>query len=124
MTLISIKRLATTSTKAELKSEEDIRAKLQAFDLCCFRIKSHFEADWTQNYLVFQLVYENFKIVANTNKVTAWVSKGLPDESIRPPATLDSSHNPGTVLILKYNKYLMKDKFTTPKVVLNFFYLL
>ena len=38
--------------------------KLQTFDSVYFRVKSHFEEDGTQNYLVFQLVYRYFKRVA------------------------------------------------------------
>ena len=37
---------------------------LQTFDSIYFRVKSHFEEDGTQNYLVFQPVYRYFKRVA------------------------------------------------------------
>ena len=37
---------------------------LQTFDSIYFRVKSHFEEDGTQNYLVFQPVYRYFKSVA------------------------------------------------------------
>ena len=30
-------------------------------------------------------------MIANTNYISSWKSKGLPDESINPPATTDDS---------------------------------
>ena len=51
--LIYIKKLETLATKAKLKAEQDKIIKLKAFDSSCFRGKSHFEGDDTQNYLVF-----------------------------------------------------------------------
>ena len=47
------KKIATLATKAELESEQDKITKLQSFDSCCFRAKSYFKNDGTQNYLVF-----------------------------------------------------------------------
>ena len=38
--------------------------KLQTFDSVYFRVKSHFEEDGTQHYLVFQPVYRYFKRVS------------------------------------------------------------
>ena len=38
--------------------------KLKTFDSSYFIGKSHFEEDGTQNYLVFQLMYRYFKIIA------------------------------------------------------------
>ena len=49
----------------------------------------------TQNCLVFQPVSRYFKTVANTSKVTAWESKGLSNEGIKPPSTFDNSLKPG-----------------------------
>ena len=43
---------------------------------------------------MFQSFYKHFKTVANANKVTAWKSKELSDESIKLPATSDNSLNP------------------------------
>ena len=65
--------------------------KLKTFDLSCFIGKSHFEEDGTQNYLVFQLINRYFKIIANKKYISSWQSKGLSDESIKPPATYDNS---------------------------------
>ena len=59
--------------------------KLQKFDAVYFRGKSHFEADGTQNYLVFQPMYRYFKRnsgVGSGNYIYFWKSKGLSDEKI------------------------------------------
>ena len=52
---------------------------------------SQFEEDGTQNYLVFQPINRYFKVIANTNYVLSWKSKGLSAESIKPPTTSDNS---------------------------------
>ena len=57
-------------------------------------IISHFEKDGTQNYLVFQPLNKYFKIVASTNYVSSWKSKGLSDENIIAPTTRDFKLNP------------------------------
>ena len=44
-----------------------------------------------QNYSVFQPMYRYFKKLVNTNYVSSWKSKGLPDEKITPPKTGDNS---------------------------------
>ena len=53
--------------------------------------KSHFEEDGTQNYLVLQPIQRYFKLVANIQYISSWKSKGLSDESIKPPSTSDNS---------------------------------
>ena len=78
-----------------LKPEQDKITKLQAFDSSYFCGKSHSEDDGTHNYLVFQPVNKHFKTVANSNKGTASKSKGLSEESIKPPVTSYNSLNPG-----------------------------
>ena len=70
--------------------------------------KSHFEEDGTQNYLVFQSINKYFKVIANTNYVSSWKSKGLSAESIKPPTTSDNSLTPalsyyGTKTRVKFN---------------------
>ena len=52
---------------------------------------SQFEEDGTQNYLVFQPINRYLKVIANTNYVLSWKSKGLSAESIKPPTTSDNS---------------------------------
>ena len=44
--------------------------------------KNYFEKGCTQNYLVFQLLNKYFKVIANTNYVSSWKSKGLSGENI------------------------------------------
>ena len=68
--------------------------KLKIFDSSYFIGKSHFEEDGVQNYLVFQPIIRYFKIIANTKYISSWQSKGLSDETIKPPATSDNSLNP------------------------------
>ena len=65
--------------------------KLKNFDSSYFIGKSHFEEDGTQNYLVFQPINRYFKVIANTDYVSSWKSKGLSAESIKPPNTSDNS---------------------------------
>ena len=62
--------------------------KVKTFDSISFWSKSLFEEDGTQIYLVFQTVYRYFKTVsANDNSTLSWKTKGLSDESIKPPTT-------------------------------------
>ena len=69
--------------------------KLETFDSIYFRGKSHFEGDDTQNCLVFQTVYRYFKAVSiNDSNILSWKSKGLSDESIKPPSTSSNIFNP------------------------------
>ena len=53
--------------------------------------KSQFEEIGTQNYLVFQPINRYFKVIANTDYVSSWKSKGLSAESIKPPTVSDNS---------------------------------
>ena len=70
--------------------------KLKTFDLDYFIGNSHFEKDGVKNYLVFQPLNKFFKVItsANTKYISSWQSKGLSDETIRPPATSDYKLNP------------------------------
>ena len=75
--------------------------------------KSHFEEDGIQNYLVFQPMYRYFKVIANTRYISSWKSKGLSDESIKPPATSDNSLTSlinylGDKIRLKFNGNCLK----------------
>ena len=67
--------------------------KLQTFDSIYFRIKSHFEVDGTQNYLVFQPKCRYFKRVSGAvtgNYIYFWKSKGLSDKNTTAtPTTTD-----------------------------------
>ena len=68
--------------------------KLKIFDSSYFIGKSHFKEDGTQNYLVFQPINRYFKVIANTDYVSSWKSKGLSAENIIPLATSDNSLSP------------------------------
>ena len=64
-----------------------------------------------QNYLVFLPLSKYFKlntIVGVIDRVLSWQSKGLSNESIKPPATSDNSLNPR----LSYNDTKIKAQFT------------
>ena len=73
------KKDTTLATKAKLKTEKDKIITLQAFDSSYFCGKSYFEDDGTQNYLVFQPVYQYFKNIGNSGHISACKPKGLSD---------------------------------------------
>ena len=99
--------------------------KLKAFDSSCFIGKSHFEEDATQNYLVFQPINKYFNVIANTDCVSSWKSKGLSAETIKPPTTSDNSLTPalsyyGTKTRVKFTGSCLKQSkisYTHGKVV-------
>ena len=69
--------------------------KLKTFDSSYFIGKSHFEEeDGTQNYLVFQPINRQFKVITNTDYVSSCKSKGLSAKTIKPPSTSDNSLTP------------------------------
>ena len=53
-------------------------------------------------------MYRCFKIVTSTDYISSWKSKGLSDESIKPPTTSDKSLNPA----LNYYGTKIRVKFT------------
>ena len=103
--------------------------KLQAYDLSYFRGKKYFdEGDGKQNYLVFLPMRKYFKINMIVNvidRVLSWQSKGVSNESIKPPTTSDNSLNPtlsyyGTKIRLQFTRSCLKQPnvtFTHKKVV-------
>ena len=107
-----------TSNKTKHVFVENELKKLKAFDLSYFIGKSHFEEDGVQNYLVFQPLKKYFKIVASTNYISSWQSKGLSDETIKPPSTSDNSLNPkvsyyGTKTRLEFRESCLKQDKST-----------
>ena len=44
-----------------------------------------------KNYLVFQSINKNFEKSTDSNHILVWKSKGLSDESIKPPAASNIS---------------------------------
>ena len=88
--------------------------KLKTFDSDYFIGKSHFGEGDIQNYLVFQPMYNfHLKMITNTDYISSWKSKGLSDESIKPPTTSDNSLNPalnhyGTKIRVKFTGSCLK----------------
>ena len=85
-----------------------VENELKTFDSCYFIGKNHFEEDGTQNYLVFQPINRYLEVIANTDYVSSWESKGLSNKTINPPDTSDNSLNPtliyyGTKMRAKFN---------------------
>ena len=84
--LSSLNRKITQNKSKHLLVENELN-KLKTFDSSYFIGKSHFEEDGTQNYLVFQPINRYFKVIANTDYVSSWKSKGLSAETIKSPTT-------------------------------------
>ena len=67
-------------------------------DFCYYRGKQYFdEGSGKKNYLVFLPMGKYFKlnsIVGVIDRVLSWKSKGLSNESIKPPTTTNNSLNP------------------------------
>ena len=91
--LSNLNRKITANKSKHLLVENELN-KLKTFDSGYFIGKSHFEEDGTQNYLVFQPIIRYFKLIANTDYISSWKSKGLSDENITPPTEFDNSTNP------------------------------
>ena len=83
------------ANKKKNESIENEFKNLKTSDSSYFRGKSHFEEDGTQNYLVVQPLNKYFKLIANTDCVSSWKSKGLSAETFKPPSTSDNSLTPG-----------------------------
>ena len=84
--------------------------KIKTFDSSYSIRKSHFEENGTQNYLLFQPMNRYFKVnmINATNYVSLWKSKGLSDESIKPPTISNNSLAPS----LDYYGAKTRAKFT------------
>ena len=80
-----------TKKLLRIKQKIYLLNKLKTFDSSYFISKSHFEEDDTQDYLVFQPINRYFKVIANTDYVSSWKSKGLSAETVKPPTTSDSN---------------------------------
>ena len=98
----------TTANKSQNLLVENELNKLKTFDSSYFIGKIHFEEDGTQNYLVFQPLNNYFIVIANTDFVSSWKSKGLSVETIKPPTTSDNSLTPA----LNYYGTKTRAKFT------------
>ena len=93
-----------------------------------YRGKQYFdEGSSKQNCLVFLPMGKYFKlnsVVGVTDRVLSWQSKGLPNESIKPPTTSNNSLNPRlsyTIIKVQFTGSCLKQpKFTfTHKKVVN-----
>ena len=89
----SLNREITSNKYKNLLGENELK-KLKTFDSSYFIGKSHFKEGGTQNYLVFQPINRYFKVIANTDYVSSWKSKGLSAENTTPLATSDNSLPP------------------------------
>ena len=84
-----------TQNKTKHLLVENKLNKLKTFDSSYYSGKSYFEEDGTSNYLIFQPLNKYFKAGYNNRYyVLSWISKGLPNESIKPPTTSDNSLTP------------------------------
>ena len=113
----------------KITSTENNAKKLEVYDLSYFKGKQYFdEGSGKQNHVVFLPISKYFKlntIVGVINCVLSWQSKGLSNESIKPPTTSNYSLNPRlsyygnkiraqfTGSCLKQPKYI----FTSKKIV-------
>ena len=122
--LSSLDRKITANKSKRLLVKNELK-KLKTFDSACFIGKRHFEEDGTQNYLVFQPINWNFKVISSTDYVLSWKSKGLSAGTIKPPASSDNSLTPalnyyGTERRVKFTGSCLqqpKDSYTYGKVV-------
>ena len=78
--LSSLNRKITANKSKNLLVENELK-KLKTFDSSYFIGKSHFDENGTQNYLVFQPITKYFKVIANSDYLSSWKSKGLSAES-------------------------------------------
>ena len=84
--LSSLNIKITENKKKNLLVENELKS-LKTFDSVYFIVKSHFEEDGAQNYLVFQPIVRYFKILPSTNYVLSWKSKGLSAKTIKSHTT-------------------------------------
>ena len=105
--------ITTRNFDAKIIELENNIKKLQTLDSSYFRGKSHFEEDGAQNYFVFQPIKRYVKVIANSKYISLWKSKGLSDETIKPPSTSGNSFTPlidfyGSKVRVKFNKDCLK----------------
>ena len=73
--------------KVTLNRQLNFVQKLRTFDLSYFNDKRYSGDDESQNYLVFQPLFKSFTTPTDSEKILAWRSEGLSEESIKPPTT-------------------------------------
>ena len=100
--LSSLKRKITQNKTKHLLVENELN-KLKTFDSSYYNGKSYFEEDGKPNYLIFQPLIKYFKVGdGNLHYILSWTSKGLLNESIKPPTTSDKSYS--NIKLLWYQK--------------------
>ena len=93
-----------------IELEKNIK-KLQTFDSSHFKGKNYFDEDGTKNLLVILPIFRYFKanvITIVTNYALSWKSKGLSDETSKPPSTSDNSLTPSINYINNNDKIRVK----------------
>ena len=113
-----------TSNKTKHLLVENELKKLKAFDLGYFKGKRHFDEDGAQHYLVFQPVVRYFTL--NSNWITKWKTKGLPNESLEVVSKTDNTLTPsvnyyGGKVIINYYRIDNCIKFHKRKFVELYF---
>ena len=91
--LSSLNRKTTQNKTKHLLIKNELN-KLKTFDSSYYNGKSYFEEDGKPNYLIFQPLNQYFKVSDNLHYVLSWTSKGLSNESIKPPAKSDNILTP------------------------------
>ena len=110
--LLKLDRKVTQNKSDHLLVKNELN-KLKTFDSSYYHGKNYFDEDGVLNYLVFQPLNKYFKLMTNTRYVSSWKSKGLSDESIKPPTTTGNSLNPelnyyGTKTRVKFARSCLK----------------
>ena len=111
----NLNRIIISNKTKHLVIENELK-KLKTFYLSYSRGKSHFEEVGTQNWLVFQPVHRYFKLASdNPSIISSWKSKGLSNDSIRPPTTSNRILNPslnfvGTKARVKFSRDCLKEE--------------
>ena len=99
--------------------------KLKTFDSSYFIGKNHFAEVGTQNYLVFQPMYNYFKRVVVSDDILSWKFKGLFEESITAHSAPHNFRNSslnylGTKTRVRFSGSCLKEdkiKYTHGKIV-------
>ena len=133
-----IPNISNLATKTALTTVENkipgisSPVKKSDYNISYFRGKQYFdEEDGKQNYLVFLSMRKYFKLNSIVNvidRVLSWRSKGISNESIKPPTTTDNSLSPrlsyyGTKIRVQFTGSCLKQtKFTfTHKKLVNIY---